>query len=127
MESGKKVLIIDDDSRNIYALRLVLRTRGIECLDVSNATLGLKLLEEENDVSVVLMDMMMPGVDGYEAMEIIRNTPGLEDLCIIAVTAQAMIGDREKCLAAGASAYVSKPIDIDVLLELLNEQISGEK
>lgn len=125
MES--RILIIDDDNRNIYALRLVLKAKGFECLTATDAVTGLQLLKEGNGIGIVLMDMMMPDMDGYEAMGIIRNTPGLEDLYIVAVTAQAMVGDREKCLAAGASAYVSKPIDVDVLLALLNEQVAGGK
>jgi CheY-like chemotaxis protein len=122
-----KILIIDDDNRNIYALRLVLKAKGFECLTALDAPTGIELLKEGNGIGIVLMDMMMPGMDGYEAIGIIRNTPGQEDLYIIAVTAQAMVGDREKCLAAGASAYVSKPIDVDVLLELLHKQTAGEK
>jgi two-component system cell cycle response regulator DivK len=122
-----KVLIIDDDSRNIYALRLVLKAKGFDCLTATDAASGLQLLKEGNGINIVLMDMMMPEMDGYEATGIIRNTPGLEDLYIIAVTAQAMVGDREKCLAAGASAYVSKPIDVDVLLDLLKERADSGK
>ena len=122
-----RILIIDDDNRNIYALRLVLKAKGFECLTATDAVTGLQLLKENNGIGIVLMDMMMPEMDGYEATGIIRNTPGLEDLYIIAVTAQAMVGDREKCLAAGASAYVSKPIDVDVLLALLKEQVAGGK
>src|SRR4051812_15729520 len=122
-----KILIIDDDNRNIYALRLVLKAKGFDCLTATDALTGLELLKEDKSIGVVLMDMMMPEMDGYEATGIIRNTPGLEDLFIVAVTAQAMVGDKEKCLAAGASAYVSKPIDVDVLLELLKEQLAGRK
>jgi two-component system, cell cycle response regulator DivK len=124
---GSKILIIDDDSRNIYALRLVLKAKGFECLAAMDAATGLQLLKDQHDIGIVLMDMMMPEMDGYEATGIIRNTPGLEDLYVVAVTAQAMVGDREKCIAAGASAYVSKPIDVDVLLGLLNEQVAGGK
>jgi two-component system, cell cycle response regulator DivK len=125
MES--KILIIDDDNRNIYALRLVLKAKGFECLTATDAATGLQLLKDQKDIGIVLMDMMMPEMDGYEATGIIRNTPGLEDLYIIAVTAQAMVGDREKCMAAGASAYVSKPIDVDILLNLLKQQVDGGK
>jgi two-component system cell cycle response regulator DivK len=120
---GNKILIIDDDNRNIYALRLVLKAKGFECLTATDAATGIELLENDNNIGIVLMDMMMPDMDGYEATGIIRNNPALSDVYIIAVTAQAMVGDREKCLAAGASAYVSKPIDVDVLLELLKEQV----
>jgi two-component system cell cycle response regulator DivK len=120
---GNKILIIDDDNRNIYALRLVLKSKGFDCLTATDAATGIELLESDNNIGIVLMDMMMPDMDGYEAIGIIRNNPVLSDLYIIAVTAQAMVGDREKCMAAGASAYVSKPIDVDVLLGLLKEQV----
>jgi CheY-like chemotaxis protein len=125
--AGKKILIIDDDNRNIYALRLVLKSKGFDCLTATDAATGLQLLKDGNNIAIVLMDMMMPEMDGYEAMSIIRNTQAIADVYIVAVTAQAMVGDREKCLAAGASAYVSKPIDVDVLLELLKEQVNDGK
>ncbi|RFM33938.1 response regulator [Chitinophaga silvisoli] len=119
----KKILIIDDDSRNIYALRLVLKAKGFEVLTATDAPAGIATLKAEKDVKVVLMDMMMPEMDGYEALSIIRKDPELVEIPVIAVTAQAMVGDREKCLAAGANGYVSKPIDVDVLLELLRTTI----
>ncbi|WP_343693047.1 response regulator [Chitinophaga sp.] len=118
----KKILIIDDDSRNIYALRLVLKAKGYEVLTATDAPAGIQLLREEKKIKVVLMDMMMPEMDGYEALSILRSDPDLVEMPVIAVTAQAMVGDREKCLAAGANGYVSKPIDVDVLLELLKQQ-----
>jgi CheY-like chemotaxis protein len=118
----KKILIIDDDSRNIYALRLVLKAKGFEVLSAIDAPEGMSILRAEKDVKVVLMDMMMPEMDGYEALSIMRRDPELAEIPVIAVTAQAMVGDREKCLAAGANGYVSKPIDVDVLLELLKQQ-----
>jgi two-component system, cell cycle response regulator DivK len=123
----EKVLIIDDDNRNIYALRLVLKSKGFDIVTATDAATGIDMLKNDPEIEVVLMDMMMPDMDGYEAISVIRNSEGLEDLYVIAVTAQAMVGDREKCMAAGASAYVSKPIDVDVLLELLNQQFSGGK
>ncbi|WP_343668800.1 response regulator [Chitinophaga sp.] len=118
----KKILIIDDDSRNIYALRLVLKAKGFEVLTAADAPAGIRILRTEKGVKVVLMDMMMPEMDGYEALSILRNDPELAEIPVIAVTAQAMVGDKEKCLAAGANGYVSKPIDVDVLLELLEQQ-----
>jgi two-component system, cell cycle response regulator DivK len=120
---GKKVLIIDDDHRNIYALRLVLKAKGYECLTAPDAASGIALLRSDPDVGVVLMDMMMPDMDGYEAIGQLKSIPELSHLPVIAVTAQAMVGDKEKCLAAGAVGYVSKPIDVDVLLNLLNQQL----
>jgi CheY-like chemotaxis protein len=119
----KKVLIIDDDSRNIYALRLVLRSKGFNVLTAAGAPSGLQQLREDPDIAVVLMDMMMPDMDGYETLHLLRNDPQLNTKPVIAVTAQAMVGDREKCLAAGASGYVSKPIDVDLLLDLLHQYV----
>jgi two-component system cell cycle response regulator DivK len=119
----QKVLIIDDDATNIFALRAVLRSKGWETLAASNAGAGIALLEKDESIGIVLLDMMMPGTDGYEAIGIIREKKHLKDLPVIAVTAQAMKGDREKCLEAGANDYVSKPIDVDRLLTLLNSHL----
>ncbi|UCJ09004.1 response regulator [Chitinophaga pendula] len=115
-----KVLIIDDDTRNIFALRAVLRSRGFEILTANGAEEGIHLLlQQQQPVNVVLMDIMMPDMDGYEAIGRIRAEAGIAQTPVVAVTAQAMVGDREKCLAAGANAYISKPIDIDDLLKIL--------
>jgi two-component system, cell cycle response regulator DivK len=119
----QKVLIIDDDPTNIFALQAVLRSKGWETLDASNAGAGIALLEKDQSIGIVLLDMMMPGTDGYEAIELIREKEHLKGLPVIAVTAQAMKGDREKCLSAGADDYVSKPIDIERLLSLLNSHL----
>ncbi|MGE8243997.1 Polar-differentiation response regulator DivK [compost metagenome] len=116
MNQNKVILIVDDDNRNIFALGLTLRARGYQVVSCTLAKDAIQLLEAENNVSLVLMDMMMPEIDGYEAIRLIRSSAVIKDLPIIAVTAQAMSGDREKCLEAGAQAYVSKPIDVDVLL-----------
>lgn len=113
------ILIIDDDSRNIFALNLMLRSKGYQCRTATGAEAGIRMIREEPDIRVVLLDMMMPELDGYEAMALIRKLPGKGSLPIIAVTAQAMSGDREKCLAAGANAYLAKPVDVDLMLELL--------
>jgi CheY-like chemotaxis protein len=122
--SAKKVLIVDDDNRNIYALRMVLKAKGFDCLTATDAKTGLQLLASQPDIGVVLLDMMMPEMDGYEAIARLRENPSLDHIPVIAVTAQAMVGDREKCLAAGAAAYVSKPIDQDVLLDLLKNEFN---
>lgn len=115
-----KVLIIDDDTRNIFALRAVLRARGFEILTANGAEEGIRLLLQQQDaVDAVLMDIMMPDMDGYEAIGRIRGEAGIAQTPVVAVTAQAMVGDQEKCLAAGANAYISKPIDIDELLKIL--------
>ncbi len=119
MESSvKKVLIIDDDVRNIYALKAVLKSRGFDVVTAGGASEGMKVLYDQ-DVGVVLLDMMMPDIDGYEAIQLIRAHD--EKIPIISVTAQAMVGDRERCLAAGAQAYVAKPVDVDELVGLINE------
>ncbi len=116
----KKILIIDDDSRNIFALKAVLKARGYQCLTAGSAIEGLRFISDEKDLGVILLDMMMPEMDGYEVLPLIRSNQK-EHIPVISVTAQAMMGDREKCLEAGADAYISKPIDLDYLLILLNQ------
>ncbi|HLN94307.1 MAG TPA: response regulator [Flavobacterium sp.] len=114
------ILIIDDDSRNIFALSAVLKSRGFSCQSCSGAKEAIEFLSGNHPIDVILMDMMMPEMDGYEAIPIIRNLTGRKKTPIISVTAQAMVGDREKCLAVGADDYLSKPIDVDRLMQLLN-------
>lgn len=121
--SDKKVLIIDDDSRNIFALSAYLRSRKIKCVSSGSAKDGLDLLTHDNSIALVLMDMMMPEMDGYEAIGVIRNNQALKNVPVIAVTAQAMVGDKEKSLQAGASAYISKPVDTVLLLQLLDKYL----
>ncbi len=115
----KKVLIIDDDNRNIFALTAVLKAKGYQCLSAPFAEEGLQLLAGHPEIAVVLMDMMMPGMDGYEAIAKMKEHPDLNKIPVIAVTAQAMVGDRERCIEAGAVGYVSKPINVDKLTELI--------
>ena len=117
--AGAKVLIVDDDIRNIYSLTSVLETYGIEVLHAERGREGVALLEQFPDVDVALIDIMMPEMDGYETMREIRRRPALTDIPIISVTAKAMKGDRQKCLAAGASDYIAKPVDLDLLMALL--------
>jgi CheY-like chemotaxis protein len=117
----KTILIVDDDSRNIFALAAVLKSKGFHIVSSTSATEGLQLLEHDKSIGVVLMDIMMPDMDGYEAIAQIRADPGLSKMPVFAVTAQAMVGDREKSLKAGANEYISKPIDVDVLLGLLSK------
>ncbi|RXM41437.1 response regulator [Chryseobacterium sp. CH21] len=112
----KKILIVDDDPRNIFALKLTLKARGYAVETCTMAQEALDMLQADPDFSIVLMDMMMPGIDGYEAVRIIRDTPEIKDIPVIAVTAQAMPEDRQKCIEVGADDYVSKPIDVDLLL-----------
>ncbi|ACU06438.1 MULTISPECIES: response regulator [Pedobacter] len=118
-----KILIVDDDSRNIFALTAVLKAKGYKCMSAIGGQEGLDILEQDKDITVVLMDMMMPGMDGYEAMHRMSKDPSLKDIPVIAVTAQAMMGDRERCLNAGAVGYISKPINVDELTRLLNDYI----
>jgi two-component system, cell cycle response regulator DivK len=120
------ILIIDDDNRNIFALSAVLRSRGYATVPAASAQEGLRILRQNEGIKVVLMDIMMPGMDGYEAIRRIREENRFRSLPIIAVTAQAMPGDREKCMAAGATNYISKPIDVDRLLELLETSKEGK-
>lgn len=118
MNMENKVLIIDDDERNTFALSAVLKSKGYSCLTVTDGEKGLELLRNNNQIGIVLMDMMMPEIDGYETLKRIRQNK-INHIPIVAVTAQAMIGDREKCLAAGADDYISKPVDVDKLLHIL--------
>jgi len=120
MTEGKTILLIDDDSRNIFALSAVLKAKGFLVLSSSSAYEGIQHLQNNQGIKVVLLDMMMPDMDGYEALRVIRTDEKIAEVPVIAVTAQAMLGDREKCLEAGANDYVSKPIDVDYLLEILN-------
>ncbi len=115
---GKKVLLVDDDMRNIFALSSALEARGIEVFTGKNGSEGLECLKKE-DIDLVLMDIMMPVMDGYEAMREIRKIKGLQSLPLIALTAKAMKGDRDKCLEAGANDYISKPVDTDRLFSIM--------
>jgi len=116
---GKKVLVVDDDVRNIFALSSVLERRGMAVLTAGTGREAISLLSSVPDVGIVLMDIMMPEMDGYETMHVIREMPALRRLPIIALTAKAMQGDREKCLEAGASEYLAKPVNTDQLLSAL--------
>jgi HAMP domain-containing protein/CheY-like chemotaxis protein/signal transduction histidine kinase len=116
---GKKVLVVDDDVRNIFALSSVLERRGMIVLTAGTGREAITLLEATPDVAIVLMDIMMPEMDGYETMQVMRQNPSLRRLPIIALTAKAMKGDREKCLEAGASEYLAKPVNTEQLLSAL--------
>ncbi len=119
--SKKRLLIIDDDSRNIFALENTLRAKSFDCLSCLSAEEALKLLETNERIDAVLIEMMMPEMDGYEAIPLIKMIPSRESLYVVAVTAQAMTGDREKCLKAGADEYISKPVNVDQLLLILSK------
>ena len=116
----KRILIIDDDARNIFALKATLKAKSFDCLSCQSALEALDILATDEVIDAVLIDMMMPEMDGYEAIPRIKSLNNRHDTPIISVTAQAMVGDREKCLRAGASDYIAKPIDVDQLLHLLS-------
>jgi CheY-like chemotaxis protein/signal transduction histidine kinase/CHASE3 domain sensor protein len=116
---NKKVLVVDDDIRNIYSLTNVLEEEGMKCFTAENGKAALKSLKENPSIDIILMDIMMPEMDGYEATKAIRSLAKYEKLPIVALTAKAMKGDREKCLQAGMSDYVSKPVNIEQLISLM--------
>ena len=117
--TGRTALVVDDDVRNIFALTTFLERSEMKVLYAESGREGIKQLQQNPDVDVVLMDVMMPEMDGYETMRAIREMSGFRSLPIIAVTAKAMKGDREKCIEAGASDYISKPVDTEQLLAML--------
>jgi HAMP domain-containing protein/CheY-like chemotaxis protein/signal transduction histidine kinase len=116
---GKKVLVVDDDVRNIFALSSVLERRGMVVLTAGTGREAISMLESTPDIAIVLMDIMMPEMDGYETMQVMRQNPDFRRLPIVALTAKAMKGDREKCLEAGASEYLAKPVNTEQLLSTL--------
>ena len=117
--AGRKVLVVDDDVRNIFALSSVLERRGMTVLSAGTGREAIETIEQTTDLAIVLMDIMMPEMDGYETMQVIRQNPALCRLPIIALTAKAMKGDRERCLEAGASEYLAKPVNTEQLLAAL--------
>jgi CheY-like chemotaxis protein len=123
MNKEKYILIIDDDSRNIFALSAVLKAKGSRILSAYNMEDAFAILNTTDSIGIILMDMMMPGMDGYEATRLLKSQKLFSHIPIIAVTAQAMTGDREKCLAMGADDYLSKPVDVDQLINLLNKHL----
>ncbi|HEY6633528.1 MAG TPA: response regulator, partial [Rhizobiaceae bacterium] len=125
--AGATVLIVDDDIRNIYSLTSVLETYDIQVLHAERGADGIALLRQTPQVDVALIDIMMPEMDGYETMRRIRETPAIAHVPLISVTAKAMKGDRQKCLDAGASDYIAKPVDLDLLLALLRVWIGRSR
>lgn len=117
----KKILIVDDDPRNIFALKLTLKSKGYLVESSVSGKEAISVLKNNEDIKVVLMDMMMPDMDGYQTIKIIRETESIKNSTVLAVTAQAMPEDREKCLNAGADDYVTKPINVDVLISLIEK------
>jgi CheY-like chemotaxis protein len=122
--AGRKVLIVDDDVRNIFALTSTLEGYNLNVLHAENGHEGINLLKANSGIDAVLMDIMMPEMDGYEAISAIRQIDEFKQLPIIALTAKAMKADRDHCLEVGASDYISKPLDIDQLLSLLRVCLS---
>jgi CheY-like chemotaxis protein len=116
---GRTVLLVDDDARNIFALSSVLERRGMRVLTATTGNEAIELIDSTPDLAIVLMDIMMPEMDGYQTIEAIRAKPALRRLPIVALTAKAMKGDREKCLEAGASDYLAKPVNTEQLLSAL--------
>ncbi len=125
--AGAKVLIVDDDIRNIFSLTSVLENHDVEVLHAERGKDGILILEQTPGVDVALIDIMMPDMDGYETMKQIRQRSELADLPLISVTAKAMKGDRQKCLDAGASDYIAKPVDIELLLALLRVWVARSR
>jgi CheY-like chemotaxis protein len=113
------VLLVDDDIRNIFALTSLLERHHMDVISAQNGQEAIQKLESTDEIAIVLMDVMMPGMDGYETMRLIRRNRRLRLLPIIALTAKAMKGDRKKCLEAGASDYVAKPVNSEQLLALV--------
>jgi len=116
---GRSVLIVDDDIRNIFALSSLLEEYGMKIVSAENGRDAIEILQSRHDIDIVLMDIMMPEMDGLDTMKVIRKIENCRNLPIVAVTAKAMVGDRERCIEAGAWDYLSKPVDRDQLLSVL--------
>jgi two-component system, chemotaxis family, sensor kinase CheA len=114
---NKTVLIVDDDDRNIFALTNYLEILDMNVLTAGNGEEAIELLRLESNIEIILLDMMMPVMDGFDTLKVLRTNDKLRKIPVIAVTARAMKGDQEKCLAAGASDYISKPIDLKIFVE----------
>ena len=125
--AGKKVLVMDDDIRNIFAINSVLESRKMKVLHAENGKLGIKILKENPDLDLILMDTMMPEMDGLTATQEIRKIPRFKNIPIISLTAKAMKGDREKALSAGASDYITKPVDPEKLLSVMYGWLSKKR
>lgn len=120
MLTGKKILIVDDNDLNIFALKATLQPKGPKLFTAKDGLECLNYLRNNPPVDLILLDMMMPVMDGYQALAEIRKDVHLKDIPVIALTAQAMLGDNMKCIEAGASGYCAKPVNIDALLQIIN-------
>ncbi|MCK9402525.1 MAG: response regulator [Chitinophagaceae bacterium] len=121
---SKKILLVDDDMRNVFALSKILKERGMEIVKAENGKNALEMLDTHSDIDLVLMDIMMPEMDGYEAMKRIRSQRKFKNLPVIALTAKAMNDDKQKCIDAGANDYIAKPVDVERLLSLMRVWLS---
>lgn len=122
----KHILIIDDDLRNTFALSAVLKAKGYSIIVANNMVEVFAVLQNYLDkIGIILLDMMMPGMDGYEAIPILKSTPAYTNIPIVVVTAQAMQGDREKCIKAGADDYLAKPVDVDLLIKFCTKHLNN--
>ncbi len=124
---GEKILIVDDDLRNVFALTAMLEQHGLDVVYADNGVAGVRALEQYKDIALVLMDVMMPELDGNATIAAIREMSSHRDLPVIAVTAKAMPEDRERTLAAGANDYVTKPVNNNRLLRLISKHLDGEE
>lgn len=124
---GKKVLVVDDDSRNIYSLYNAFEQESMDIIVANNGKEALRKLEENSDTDIILMDIMMPEMDGLECTRRIRSNLFYKNLPIIALTAKAMAEDKEKCLEAGASDYITKPVNVEKLISLMRVWVSGKE
>lgn len=124
MNQFKEILIIDDDSKNIFALNAVLKAKKYHCVSAQSAAEGFRILASNKNIGIVLMDMMMPEMDGYQAIRLMKEDTALKKIPVIALTAQAMTGDREKCLEAGADGYISKPVNVGELMDVLKKHMN---
>lgn len=123
MNRDKQILLIDDDQRNIFALAAVLKSRSFQVISASHMDEAFNQLQLNQSVGIILMDMMMPDMDGYEAIPLLKKDPRYSMIPVIAVTAQAMPGDRERSIAAGADDYISKPVDVELLTTIIEEHL----
>ena len=119
MKIAEKILWIDDDSQNIFALNAVLKARDYRCVTACNAAEGIAILQSDEEIGIVLMDMMMPDIYGCEAIAQIRGSEKIPRIPVFAVTAQAIIGDKKRCLSAGAGDYILKPVEVDLLISIV--------
>jgi two-component system chemotaxis sensor kinase CheA len=117
----KKIMIVDDDERNVFALSLFLKSEGAQCLSAKNGKECIDLLEENFDLDYIVMDIMMPIMDGYAAIRHIKSRQNTHHIPVVALTANAMKGDKAKCLKSGADGYLSKPVDLNALLDVFKQ------